>query len=319
MDDSHEVYTSDDDRDPDPMLRASLSDLTPHRERQQFFGSPSRHTDIRSETESEADHASVSSYNPPGWAGRGEGRISGWYGHDARAHSLSRSRENSLLCDPPKIPLPASRHQTPRTSPERDVIPEVEELEIIEGVQEGRNVDEPVAQVDELQNNCRLTRVKGAYFGLTTADMRFTIRADVQHRTDHVDAALSWLRGKIDLVTQSRSSLFAFSLVLLFSWLFMRVLLKAPEPAPTPDLVTVASLTKSYEPLIYYTEAGTGQIEDLHDTSIAVWDLGESIRQTNMTSAPIIVDGLDELSQNLNLLAKQLSIFFASVDGDVDQ
>jgi hypothetical protein len=60
------------------------------------------------------------------------------------------------------------------------------------------------------------------------------------------------------------------------------------------------------------------QIGDLQATGVAVWDLGESVRSTNMTSAPIIVRELDELSESLKTLAIELTKFFANVDGDVD-
>lgn len=96
-------------------------------------------------------------------------------------------------------------------------------------------------------------------------------------------------------------------------------MLFAPSgPQPVPDLVKVAGLAKAFEPLIYYSENGISQIGDLQATGVAVWDLGESVRGTNMTSAPIIVKELDELSESLKVLSIELTRFFADVDGDVD-
>ena len=89
-------------------------------------------------------------------------------------------------------------------------------------------------------------------------------------------------------------------------------------PLPVPDLVKVAGLAKAFEPLIFYSENGIQQIGDLQATGVAVWDLGESVRSTNMTSAPIIVKELDDLSESLKTLAIELTKFFANVDGDVD-
>jgi len=89
-------------------------------------------------------------------------------------------------------------------------------------------------------------------------------------------------------------------------------------PAPVPDLVKVAGLAKAFEPLIFYSENGVTQVADLQATGIAVWDLGESVRSTNMTSAPIIVQELDGLSDSLKTLSIELTKFFANVDGDVD-
>lgn len=85
-----------------------------------------------------------------------------------------------------------------------------------------------------------------------------------------------------------------------------------------PDLVKVAGLARSFEPLIHYSENGVRQIGDLQETGVAVWDLGESVRSANMTSAPLIVNELDALSESLKTLGIELTKFFANVDGDID-
>ena len=99
---------------------------------------------------------------------------------------------------------------------------------------------------------------------------------------------------------------------------FLSILTRTPESPPVPDLVKVAGLANSFEPLIYYSENGIAQISDLQETGVAVWDLGESVRQANMTSTPLIVQELDNLGESLKGLASQLTKFFANVDGDVD-
>lgn len=98
----------------------------------------------------------------------------------------------------------------------------------------------------------------------------------------------------------------------------MRSLFQPAVNTPVPDLVKVAGLARSFEPLIYYSENGVAQVGDLQATSVAVWDLGESVRGSNMTSADIIVKALDELSDSLKTLAVELTKFFANVDGDID-
>ncbi|PBP25326.1 hypothetical protein BUE80_DR003784 [Diplocarpon rosae] len=117
--------------------------------------------------------------------------------------------------------------------------------------------------------------------------IRFAVRAEVQHRTEPFDAAFSFI-------------------------------ISTRPPPPVPDLVKVAGLAKAFEPLIFYSENGVQQVGDLQATGVAVWDLGESVRSTNMTSAPIIVKELDDLSESLKTLAIELTRFFANVDGDVD-
>lgn len=140
----------------------------------------------------------------------------------------------------------------------------------------------------------------------------------MQHRSEPFESAMSFLQCKFAMMTRSWSSLTTSILVALFSLMTYKILFAPSIPTPAPDLVKVASLARAFEPLIYYSENGINQISDLEATGIAVWDLSESVRSTNMTSAPIIVKELDELGQSLKTLAYELTRFFASVDGDVD-
>ena len=139
----------------------------------------------------------------------------------------------------------------------------------------------------------------------------------MQHR-EPIEAMASWFRSKIDQITQTRSSTVMSIFVLLISVMTLRILFAPPVPPPVPDLVKVANLAKSFEPLMFYSENGIQQISALQETGVAVWDLGESVRSTNMTSGPIIVESLDDLSDSLKDLALQLTRFFANVDADVD-
>ena len=107
-------------------------------------------------------------------------------------------------------------------------------------------------------------------------------------------------------------------LVLILVFSAFRSLIQTPTQQPLPDLVKVAGLARSFEPLIFYSEHGVRQIGDLQETGVAVWDLGESVRYANMTSAPVIVSELDSLSESLKTLSIELTKFFANVDGDID-
>lgn len=98
-----------------------------------------------------------------------------------------------------------------------------------------------------------------------------------------------------------------------------RSLSEPQETEPGPDLIKVAGLARNFEPLIQYSEHGALQVGDLQETGVAVWDLGETVRYSNMTSSPIIVKELDVLSDTLKTLAIELTRFFANVDGDVDR
>lgn len=105
---------------------------------------------------------------------------------------------------------------------------------------------------------------------------------------------------------------------LIFAYTLIRFLTHAPISRPVPDLVKVAGLARSFEPLIFYSENGVAQISDLQETGVAVWDLGESVRSANMTSATLIVAELDDLSDGLKSLSVELTRFFANVNGDID-
>ena len=149
-------------------------------------------------------------------------------------------------------------------------------------------------------------------------DIRFSTSLDVIQRTEHIDAAVSWVRKVTQNATKSRHNFFLYTCASLFLYWLLSNLLATPSNTPAPDLVKVAGLAKSFEPVIFYSEHGHAQIEELHDTGVAVWDLGESVRSTNMTSGPIIVHQLDDLSDSMKTLAIEMTRFFASVDADVD-
>lgn len=85
-----------------------------------------------------------------------------------------------------------------------------------------------------------------------------------------------------------------------------------------PNIVKLCAFARNFEPLIHYSENGVQHINSLQETGIAVWDLGESVRGSNMTSAPIIVTQLDELSESLKTLSLELTRFFSNVDSDID-
>lgn len=149
-------------------------------------------------------------------------------------------------------------------------------------------------------------------------DIRFSTSLDVIQRTEPIDAAVTWVRNVKHNATKSRSNFLFYTIATLFFYWLASNLLSTPSNTPAPDLVKVAGLAKSFEPVIFYSEHGHAQIEELHDTGVAVWDLGESVRSTNMTSGPIIVHQLDDLSDSMKTLAIEMTRFFASVDADVD-
>ncbi|KAK8254241.1 hypothetical protein IWZ00DRAFT_543264 [Phyllosticta capitalensis] len=311
-----------------PSLAGSVDDcydvdLAHHRANHSpFFGIPSTHSGFRSE-ESEPDESdSAGPWSPPAWRKAG----SGWYRQHLAAGSPSRSRETSPQYESAgegdatmaaRVPLPRSPlKQTPRTSPDRDV---GIDGRIKEEDQED-NDDTPqraIAPRDDKKKREDSAQPNGIAAHAHNY-IRLAVRAEVQHRTEPYEAACSWLYGNFSSIAKSRSSTFLAMFVGLLSLFGLRLLLQPPQAGHVPDLVKVAGLAKAFEPFIYYSENGVSQIGDLQETGVAVWDLGESVRLTNMTSAPIIVKELDELSESLKTLSVELTKFFANVDGDVD-
>ncbi|KKY22163.1 hypothetical protein UCRPC4_g03350 [Phaeomoniella chlamydospora] len=279
-----------------------------------MFGLPSQHSGFKSEpedTDLEDELSNGEPWSPPGFAVNTKSG-SGWYRHDPYG-------DGDRLRFRPSLSPSKSR----QTSPEYQDAPDGDEditlaanIPLPLGTDsplKGRSPSpEPKEEVNQIFQDADET-------SLDTPNnyIRFALRAEVQHREPFV-AFFNFLRNKIDSMTKTKSSTSLTVFLSLLSLLFMRILVLPPNPAPVPDLVKLSTLAKSFEPLIYYSENGYTQITALQETSVAVWDLGESVRTANMTSAPIIVRSLDDLSECLKTLGLELNKFFADVDSDVD-
>lgn len=144
------------------------------------------------------------------------------------------------------------------------------------------------------------------------------MRAEVQQRTEPIEAALHLVSHHYAAATRTWGSTLSTILVALFAISAFNSLLQPAANRPTGDLVKVAGLARSFEPLIYYSEHAVAQVHDLQATSVAVWDLGESVRTSDMRDAQSIVADLDALSETMKTLAIEMTKFFARVDGDID-
>jgi hypothetical protein len=151
-----------------------------------------------------------------------------------------------------------------------------------------------------------------------STDIRFTSSIAVQQKTDGIEQTVLYIRKGIHHVSKSKQNALVYGMFALFIYWICAILFSPPSNGPVPDLVKVAGLAKSFEPVIYYSEAGHEQIGELQDTGVAVWDLGESVRNTNMTSAPMIVKQLECLSESFKDLSNEMTSFFAGLDADVD-
>jgi hypothetical protein len=144
------------------------------------------------------------------------------------------------------------------------------------------------------------------------------MRAEVQHRTQPIEDAIIWIGRKFGYITQSFTHFFTFLFACFIMLTMLRALFSKPTPLPGPDIVKASGLARTFEPLVHFSDQGKDQVIQLQDTSVAVWDLGESVRAVNMSSSRIIVSELDGLADNLRTLAMELTRFCAHVGGDVD-
>ncbi|KAJ5168514.1 uncharacterized protein N7482_004108 [Penicillium canariense] len=325
--------------DEHPSLDASLEDFenNSNAHRSPLFGIPSQHSGFRSEeSDGEVDDPTVADrWSPPGLRQHDYVQGSGWYRHQPYGRKARLNADRFEL--KPTVGVNMSPSQSREPSPQYE--------DALEGLTthkicEDGDVDVTIAANVPLPGSAGTPQTgrspspvppqgpsaarnrpedDGSGFGAENLSnyIRFAVRAEVQHR-EPIAALFGYLRGKLDRITSSKSNTTLSVLILLLSVAFMRALFLPGLPQAIPDLVKLSGFARSFEPLIYYSENGVQQIGTLQETGVAVWDLSESVRGTNMTSAPVIVRQLDELSDSLKSLSLELTRFFANVDSDVD-
>ncbi|KAM3475426.1 hypothetical protein MY8738_007399 [Beauveria namnaoensis] len=240
--------------------------------------------------DSEADSA-AGGYSPPAWRRLGNG-----------------GRSRGFWSSP----------QTDELAFHSPLSPSFPESSALSGESDGESSDSSEATTDILQRAIQTRLPQGSQSPEKRRNIRFAVRAEVHQRTEPIEAAVSFVRKRYQAAMSSWVSMLTSMSVALFSILFVRFLLQPVAPRPAGDLVKVAGIARSFEPLIYYSEHAVTQVHDLQATSVAVWDLGESVRSSDMLDATSIVSGLDALSETMRTLSVEMTKFFARVDGDVD-
>ncbi|KAM0286730.1 hypothetical protein ACHAQH_000750 [Verticillium albo-atrum] len=306
--------------DPLDQLDASLQDFEPTTPPNPTFGYPSHHSGFRSDdTESDLLDPvdSPGGYSPPAWRRLGNGnRDSGFW----------RKTNDILGSFPPRDSRESSPEYDERDLLGDDVLDRATRTRLPTGSMSPDKRRSPSPAPKNETTTLKLDDIAWKEPGLGEARegngpdnyIRFALRAEVQQRTEPIERAVKFMRARWAAATKSWSSLILSVLVAIMSFTALRNLFQPAAPRPVPDLVKVAGIARSFEPLIYFSENGASQVGDLQATGVAVWDLGESVRSSNMTSAPIIVKELDELSDSLKTLAVELTKFLANVDGDID-
>jgi hypothetical protein len=144
--------------------------------------------------------------------------------------------------------------------------------------------------------------------------VRFAIRGETLFRTAPIEETMVSFASGIKYFTRSRANLITTIATILVSW----ILIQPWTSTLIPDIANVAGMAKQFEPLMYASENVIPRSRELAEASIAVQDLGESVRATNMSASTVIIDQLDGLGDSLKMLSEKLTSFFTNVDGDID-
>ncbi|KFG78100.1 hypothetical protein MANI_016541 [Metarhizium anisopliae] len=299
-------------------LDASLRDFEPPISPISMRHSSALPSEPATEDLEDSDTGSAGGFSPPAWRRLGNGdRSRGfWKQHPRlpkRQRRLSRETspgsdvsdsddddvEDDVLQQAIRTRLPAGSQ-----SPEKGRSPSPERGEDVTLKVENISPTTPKA-------NSRESPGPDNYF-------RFAVRAEVQQRTKPIEAAVLFAQRRYRALTKGWMSIVSGILVAVLSISTLRVLVKPAAPRPVGDLVKVAGIARSFEPLIYFSEPAVAHVKDLQSTSIAVWDLAESVRVSGMADAEIIVDNLDSISEAMKKLVLELTKFHTHVDGDID-
>ncbi|KAF3044364.1 hypothetical protein E8E12_009607 [Didymella heteroderae] len=294
-----------------PSLTASLEAFDPERSRLSQSGYSARsnmHSSRWSIPPHEADESEQESegpWAPPAW----QKSNNQWHRrsllHSSRSPSYYRTDRETT---PSRIPLPESpMKNTPQGSPEPE-----EQRYAAENI--ASRMQSPMEDVkEEPADEMALSHHDG---DASTMDgfVRFAIRGETLFRTAPIEETISTFANGMGMFTRTRRNVITTIATVILSW----VLLHPWNTALIPDVANVANMAKQFEPLMYASENVIPRSRELAEASIAVQDLGESVRATNMSASTVIIDQLDDLGDSLKVLSEKITSFFTNVDGDMD-
>ncbi|KAF2626108.1 hypothetical protein BU25DRAFT_370521 [Macroventuria anomochaeta] len=293
-----------------PSLSASLEAFDPERSYLAQSGYSARsnmHSSRWSVPPQEADESEQESegpWAPPAW----QKSNNQWHRrsllHSSRSPSYYRTDRETT---PSRIPLPESpMKNTPQGSPEPE-----EQRYATENI--ASRMQSPMEDVkEEPVDETALSHHDEA----STMDgfVRFAIRGETLFRTAPIEESLSTFANGMGMFTRTRRNVILTIATVVLSW----VLLHPWNTSLVPDVANVANMAKQFEPLMYASENVIPRSRELAEASIAVQDLGESVRATNMSASTVIIDQLDDLGDSLKVLSEKITSFFTNVDGDMD-
>ncbi|KAK2590860.1 hypothetical protein QQS21_011452 [Conoideocrella luteorostrata] len=304
--------------DPLEGLDASLQDFEPPVSPVSMRHSSAVPSEPATEDLEESDIGSAGGYSPPAWRRLGNGdRSRGFWKHQHLQQQQYQAQQRQSIRDVSPgsdeeeteddlILEQAIRTRLPQgsLSPEKGRSPSPGMGEDMTALRDDRGSP-------EIESESRASPGPDNYF-------RFAVRAEVQQRTKLIEAAIAFIQQKHRAITKSWRTVLSGILFLFLSISMARTLIAPATPRPVGDLVKVAGIARSFEPLIYFSEPAVAHVKDLQSTSIAVWDLAESVRVSGMADADIIVENLDAISEAMKKLVMELTKFHTHVDGDID-
>ena len=341
-----------------PSLSASLEDFALERANASAYNARSRLDGLRASSrwsvpsvddeQSESEPESDGPWAPPAW----QKANNTWYrrsmlGESAMRQSASSDRDLAAEREltPSRIPLPESpRKQSPRASPEPPIeldlaspLGEVSRLPTPSRLQSPARMQSPSAE-PELRtvgreatedfitvpttptdratspDGCACSRSPAAPPTDAGLVVRFTLRGETLLRTAPFEEYLNLVSRGVKKLVSSKLSVVLTLMAAMFAW----VLVQPWDLGLVPDVANAAAMAKQFEPLMYASENVIPRSRELADTSIAVEDLSESVRASNMSASSAILSQLEDLAYLLRMISEKLVSFFTNVDGDVD-
>ncbi|KAF2737081.1 hypothetical protein EJ04DRAFT_510619 [Polyplosphaeria fusca] len=313
-----------------PSLSASLEAFDPEKSVHSTYSARSAmHSSGRwsAQEAEESEPESEGPWAPPAW----QKSNNNWYRKSLLSESAMRSSHSPSKSPgqspydhterditPSRIPLPESPLKgTPRTSPEP--APEQERRgymseNIASRMQSPDEEPHAGAGAEQRAEDEMAISQHEERPGNLDGFVRFAIRGETLFRTAPIEESISACASGVQMFTRSRFNIICTMAALFFSW----ILLQPWTSSLIPDVANVAGMAKQFEPLIYASENVIPRSLELSEASIAVQDLGESVRASNMSASTGIIDQLDDLGESLKQLSHQMMSFFTNVDGDMD-
>ncbi|PVI05134.1 hypothetical protein DM02DRAFT_127567 [Periconia macrospinosa] len=295
-----------------PSLTASLEAFDPERSVHSVYSSTmhSSRWSAPSHEQDDSDPESEGPWAPPAWQRSSNNH---WYRKSLLSESPMRSSSSPFDREitPSRIPLPESpRKGTPRTSPEP--MPPYERQFTAESL--ASRMQSPSEEPQHAaQNAMQVSQHEGQSEPLD-GFVRFAVRGETLFRTAPIEEIMATISRGINILTRSKLNIVITTVSILFAW----VLVQPWSTSLIPDVANVANMAKQFEPLMYASESVIPRSRELAEASIAVQDLGESVRATNMSASTVIIDQLDDLGDSLKVLSEKITSFFTNVDGDMD-